>query len=488
MRPLFVLLLLAAVFLGAQAPPDAPTHFTGSPCDAGVNPAASLLVPYFEVDSQDEAGMDTLVGIVNIDDDPIIAHVTVWNVDAWAVFTFNIYLTGYDVCTFSMRQLLVHGNFPNNGCATDASRFTTRYIDCNGDGKYFDDAWTVNDGLISLNGSNWDVACYAEASAATTADWQCKLSIGSYDGWNANFVGYLTIDASITCTGGQADYNFWPWFAVNYLDTNADGLGDHGALENSNILMGDIFYIDQTSAESDGIPAVHIEALGEANVLPGHTWGFQPEDMERWGVNTFWYKYERHAGLPPNDLREALPVRWGFSYIAPDYSDNMETSIDVWRSANVNFDHHWVSGGPCVWSDPVLSSYTTLFNPFDGELGLPLPWINVYDQEGQLPQFPFFPIEWPYRLYGTFLATQRMSIQCPDWPLGGREGWIDLRFDVEQDLYTPGFGSTFDQSWVTVRSKALGKYTVSATATATLGGCALKVDNATGQLHPVPTH
>jgi hypothetical protein len=487
MRRLFVLWLLAAAVLGAQTPPDAPTHFIGSPCAAGANAAASLLIPYFEVDSQDEAGMDTLVGIVNIDDDPIVAHVTVWNVDAWAVFTFNIVLSGYDVCTFSMRQLLVYGNFPNNGCATDASRFTTRYIDCNGDGQYFDDAWTVNDGLISLAGSAWDVACYADAGAATTADWQCKLSIGSYDGWNANFVGYLTIDASIACTGGRADYDFWPWFAVNYLDTNADGLGDHGALENGNILMGDIFYIDQTAGELDGIPAVHLEALGEANVLPGHTWGFQPEDMERWGVNTFWYKYEHHAGLPPNDLREALPVRWAFRFSNPDLQHpDLETWVDIWRSGSVQFEHHWVAGGPCAWGSPAGAVYTMLYNPFTSELGMPLPWYIPRDDEGNETISSGPPPPWP--AWMAYLASQRLKVDVEnEWGLGAWDGWIDIKFDVEQDYMKPGYGSTFDQSWVTLRYKALGKYTVSATATVTMGGCALKVDDATGQLHPAPT-
>ena len=490
MRRLFFLLLLFAAALRAQTPPDSPVRFTGSPCDAGANAAASLLVPYFEVDSQDESGMDTLVGIVNIDDDPIVAHVTVWNVDAWGVFTFNIYLTGYDVCTFSMRQLLVHGNFPNNGCPTSAYRFTNRFIDCNGDGQYFGQTRTFNDGLLSLYGSEWDIACYATASPPTTADWQCKLSIGSYDGWNANFVGYLTIDASITCTGGQADFDIWPWFAVNYLDTNADGLGDHGALENSNILMSDIFYYDNAAGESDGIPAVHIEALGEANALPGHTWGFQPEDMERWGVNTFWYKYEHHAGLPPNDLRESLPVRWALDYKGRADSE-FQTSIDVWRSHNPKFEHWRVAGGPCIWAPPMGKAYTILYNPFDGTLGYPSPMIlHAVDKDGGTNDSCWPPGgivdygEWGY------LATQNVDLDCLDLPLTAVSGWAEFAFDTDRFYFPsdPSYNFTFDQSWVTVRYKALGKYTVSATATATLGGCALKVDDATGQLHPAPTH
>src|SRR5258708_3416428 len=74
-------------------------------CDIGVAPAATLLLPYFEVDFTNRT-QDTLFTITNVTRFPQIAHVTVWTDWSFPVLDFNIYLTGYDVQGFSMNQLL----------------------------------------------------------------------------------------------------------------------------------------------------------------------------------------------------------------------------------------------------------------------------------------------------------------------------------------------------------------------------------------------
>jgi hypothetical protein len=484
-KVLFVLFALVAAMGVAQTPPGLPSIPVGSLCDIGNNVAASVLVPYFEVDSADMAGMDTLIGLVNIDDDPIVAHVVVWNVDSWSVFDFNIYLTGYDVVTFSMRQILIYGNLPNNGCATSSSRFTTRYIDCNGDGEYFDDAWTLNDGMFSVTGYNMDIACYNTMSAATLADWQCKLSIGSYDGWNANYVGYITIDNAITCTGGTPDSG-GPYFQTNYIDTDANGVADHSQLENSNVMFGDIFYYDNANMQSDGVPLVHIEAFGESNALAGHTWGMTPADFYAAGISSFYYKFEP-VGFP-YDAREPLPLWWAFRYIGNTAFDG-GTSLDVWRSNHWSFDHWYVSGGPCVWGG-LGSIYTTLYNPYDATLGLPRPALIIFDEEEGTTQGDDGPS--PPPPIGSFdllfLETQRVEVAVPDWPLVAESGWIALAFDTDATYTGSGIDNAFDQAWVNVRYQGLDKYTVGLSGAAYLNGCVLLWDALTLEFDPTPTH
>src|ERR1035441_9927023 len=90
-------------------------------------PAATLLVPYFKVSLNPQAGpggvpgfpippggTDTLVSIVNVSTPGVIAHVTVWNKYSKAVVDFNIPLTGKDVAYFRMSQIL-NGNLNVNG-------------------------------------------------------------------------------------------------------------------------------------------------------------------------------------------------------------------------------------------------------------------------------------------------------------------------------------------------------------------------------------
>ncbi|MEO8459955.1 MAG: hypothetical protein ABI451_05445, partial [Dokdonella sp.] len=74
-------------------------------------PAASLLFPYFEVDLGNAAGADTILTVDNASATAILSHVTIWSDRGVPAAAFNIYLTGYDVQNFSMRDVL-NGTLP----------------------------------------------------------------------------------------------------------------------------------------------------------------------------------------------------------------------------------------------------------------------------------------------------------------------------------------------------------------------------------------
>ncbi|MFI5198568.1 MAG: hypothetical protein ACHQJD_08110 [Thermoanaerobaculia bacterium] len=76
-------------------------------------PGATLLVPYWRVSANGATsapippgGVDTLVSVVNVSTPGVIAHVTVWNKYSAAVLDFNLPLTGKDVASFSMRDVM----------------------------------------------------------------------------------------------------------------------------------------------------------------------------------------------------------------------------------------------------------------------------------------------------------------------------------------------------------------------------------------------
>src|SRR3954454_8506067 len=127
MKKLLVLAMMATLLMAGSAfavdrhltpAPDATFNF-GSPgvaggptttnnddsCDIGVAPAATLLLPYFEVDFTNRT-QNTLFTITNVSRLPQIAHVTIWTDWSFPVFDFNIYLTGYDVQGISINQVL----------------------------------------------------------------------------------------------------------------------------------------------------------------------------------------------------------------------------------------------------------------------------------------------------------------------------------------------------------------------------------------------
>src|SRR4051812_45891352 len=78
-------------------------------CDIKVGPAATLLLPYFEVDLAPTGEQTTLFTITNVSRYSQIAHVTLWTDWAFPVLTFNIFLAGYDVQSINLKDILVRG-------------------------------------------------------------------------------------------------------------------------------------------------------------------------------------------------------------------------------------------------------------------------------------------------------------------------------------------------------------------------------------------
>src|SRR5438067_4344706 len=129
MRKLTVLAALAAVMIAAPMfavqrhltpAPNATFAFGGGAafgptttnnndtCDIGNAPAATLLLPFFDVDFA--AGTrNTIFSIVNTSPEPQIAHVVLWTDWSFAALDFNIFLTGYDVQSISLRDIFANG-------------------------------------------------------------------------------------------------------------------------------------------------------------------------------------------------------------------------------------------------------------------------------------------------------------------------------------------------------------------------------------------
>ena len=96
-------------------------------CDISVSPAATLLLPYFEVDVAKPVGdaANTIFSVINTSRAPQIARVTIWTDYAHPALWFNIFLTGFDVEPISLYDVLVDGKLPVvPAAAADACRAT----------------------------------------------------------------------------------------------------------------------------------------------------------------------------------------------------------------------------------------------------------------------------------------------------------------------------------------------------------------------------
>ena len=87
MKKLTVCLALVSLLaLGGQAIAEI--------CTIDDVPAATLLLPYFEVDLGNTAGVNTLFSINNASNTAAVAHVTLWTDESIPTLDFDVYLTG----------------------------------------------------------------------------------------------------------------------------------------------------------------------------------------------------------------------------------------------------------------------------------------------------------------------------------------------------------------------------------------------------------
>src|SRR5262249_23460888 len=89
-----------------------PAFANATVCNTEPTPAATLLLPYFEVNLDDPLGLTTLFSVNNASKVAVLAHITLWSDLSVPVLELNIYLTGFDVQTFNLRDLLVGGVIP----------------------------------------------------------------------------------------------------------------------------------------------------------------------------------------------------------------------------------------------------------------------------------------------------------------------------------------------------------------------------------------
>src|SRR6185295_8058429 len=108
-RNVLCLALLALLALSGQA--------SALICTVDDVPAATLLLPYFEVDLDNPNGVTTLFSVNNASATAILAHVVVWSDLSVPVLDFNIYLTGYDVQSINLRDIIVGGIIPRTASA-----------------------------------------------------------------------------------------------------------------------------------------------------------------------------------------------------------------------------------------------------------------------------------------------------------------------------------------------------------------------------------
>jgi hypothetical protein len=296
-----ILLLFLAGVLGAGTTTEAAIGTVDNV------PASTLLLPYFEVDLGAGAGVTTLFSINNSSASATMAHVTLWTDLGVPTANFDVYLTGFDVQTINVRDIL-NGTLPQTASAgqdpTDTispqGNFSQdiNFASCNGTG-----------GILPPPSLTATVA--AELRAAHTGQAAATLFGGNCGGRNVgdNLArGYITIDVTNACTALTPSD---PGYFVN---------GGGGIAGNRNILYGDYFYVNAAQNFAQGDALVHIE-----------TSSTNPQTSVS-GQYTF---YGRYVGWTAVDNREPLATTFAARFISGGAFSG-GTSLVAWRDSKVD--------------------------------------------------------------------------------------------------------------------------------------------------------
>lgn len=280
-----------------------------------VTPAATLLYPYFEVDTSDPNGVTTLISIQNASASAAVAYVTVWTDLGIPTQSFNVYLTGYDVQVFNLRDLFVRGKIPRTADAGSDPTDTisnkgelSQDINFPGNPADPDDfGYGDNGPMPGLNLPPPDILLDANYRAALLAAHTGRPSTGLYFPASACASvsygdsiarGYVTVDSVVTLT--------------DVKPTNADAyFPNYNIQDYRNIFFGDFLIVDQTRNLAEGDLAVHIEAR--------RSW--VPGEAAVDGAYTF---YGGLDGGKARNQREALPTRFVTHWLA-------DSELITWR-------------------------------------------------------------------------------------------------------------------------------------------------------------
>jgi hypothetical protein len=304
-------------------------------CDIGVTPAATLLLPYFEVDTAAAAGAGatTLWTITNTSRYPQIAHVTVWTDWSFPVLDFNIFLTGYDVQGINMFDLIVRGIIvpgPPNGTSittvpgTAASGVFGATPFNNTSNPNFVQArlGTCNGlpGTLPLDLVNAVRSALTIGTGYNAGPFPCSGPVGANHGSIAK--GYVTVDVASYCS--------------IQLPTDPAGAyftGTEASILFDNTLIGDYQQIAPAPSgfgtagtfDAQGNPMVHIRAIPEGG-LSGAGGGIPV------ATNLPFTFYDRYTVTPNRtaDRRQPLPNTFAARFISGG-TGTFATDYKIWR-------------------------------------------------------------------------------------------------------------------------------------------------------------
>ena len=392
-------------------------------CDIALLPAATLLLPYFEVDLEDPQGETTIFTVTNVSPEDRIARVTLWTDYAFPVITFNIYLTGYDVQSINLYDVIARGFIaPDEGTGTQVTKR----------GPFSDRNFELDLGACARLVGRLPASyvermqiAFTEGVVPTLGDTAGCNNVGNE---HENAIGYATIDVVRNCEENQpTSLAYW----------TEDIAWD-------NVLIGEYSQIHSAENLAQSSTLVHIRAIPEGGTAEQRRAVQRTYDA---GFPRTFYSRYQPANAPKLDGRQPLPSVFAVRWIA---LDEFDTLLKIWREGPTGRDtpcHEW-DRNVRTWTE------TVRFDEHEN-VWADIPWRPPYP----VPEIPWLP------------ATSMISVSdpfvIPPHTNGARGGWIYINLDDDG----PMADGEAAQNWVISSMRAGGRYSVDIDAAALGNGC-----------------
>jgi hypothetical protein len=405
-----------------------------------VAPAATLLLPYFEIDPNGtpSSGTDTLIQLNNSSASAALAHVTVWTDLAVPVMSFQVYLTGFDVETIDMAEILA-GRLPKTASAGQDPMDEISNKGSNSQDINFASCTGI---LPPPDALSPEFVAHVRASLTG----QSSAVLGGCAGRNLGdglMRGYVTIDTVNSCS------LLLPG-AVGYIES---------VLDYRNIFWGTYLTIDRGTKRTLNGSLVHVRA------------SYNDPEVTVIGQYTFYGRLTQ-TKFSAADKRQPLGTTFGARFVNTTGAGfPTSTSLIVWRDPKVK-----------------QSAFACGTNPTWYPLGQES--LAVFDEQEEVDVAEVDPVApvTPGAVLTPFpAATQKVKVGGPDLPVAFQRGWIfmNLNTTVADVSMEPMEDPAAAQAWVEVISedKDSGAYGVRArTSTVTPG---MPFDTATDVFHTI---
>jgi hypothetical protein len=407
-------------------------------CTNDQHPAATLLVPYFQVSVGPDGtpfggtalARDTIVTIANASSAPMIAHVNVYDRFSSLQLDFNVALTGFDVQAWRMSDIL-SGNLPVtvNALGADACQSNpAAHVYVAGTGTASSDGFirvvpsspaTPLDNTAGI--TKYGTPAFSFPLGKTLAE-ECDGTV------DALAIGYIVIDHANYC---------------NLSDPTDPNYYFHNAIGMENNLFGEIIFTSGNGLPTYGISTVNIEAdttIGQAALTAAANDDFARSFYARyWETAPSTYP----ANVCPNcgsgvagtdlsidapwdvtlqgDQREPLALRYALRWFDLTSTGVLTTNFMVWRGSRVvQGDAEFCTSSGEVDELPVT---LTFFDEDENTVstgGCPSPCTS-----------PTFNFEH---------ETNLKNITSFQHPTSGSAGWVEINF-------VNASGDVLDQAW-----------------------------------------